>query len=468
MRFAVALLALVPLAYRASAQSTFVQPATYRSPSGALELGVDPSERKGAGEASYRLEREGALVWERVHPFTLLEALVRDDGRIAGYALTEGVGRVGEIVIAVLGSDGGIVAEERVPQTRSRSMHGPPEPHVLGLVDLVEFFALEMARGKPRWIHAWSDGRLQPQARSAAAGRAPERVHPQPAMAVDELPELHVHARVVALDWPIPITPESSQDQRVRPRTPRNLLIDHAQRVWVSEFSTHVAHAFDLTGRRLVERVPGPGDFRPHRPGDWLAVRGDGHLFVHGDSAVVEFDAEGKRVGRRDVELLTRWHFQPGGTRRWEVAGGAVALLDGERVLARTERGANRRWFRLLYVTGTTPDGGLIVLDDPVTVDPRDPTGPWIHVFSPDGAPRASFLAPSSRHFLALAIDGERIALLAERELVVTRLDGSAVGRIELPEAARGAGGRLAWANGEFWLLDCRRAELHALWIEER
>jgi hypothetical protein len=68
MRIAFALVALVPLAYRASAQSTLVQPATYRSPSGALELDVDPSTPNGAGAATYRLERDGALVWSASTP----------------------------------------------------------------------------------------------------------------------------------------------------------------------------------------------------------------------------------------------------------------------------------------------------------------------------------------------------------------------------------------------------------------
>jgi hypothetical protein len=130
---------------------------------------------------------------ERVHAFTLLEALVRDDGRVAGYALTAGIGRVGEIVIAVLGSDGALAAEDRVPQSGPRSMHGPPEPHVPpvnGLLDLGEVFALEFPRGKPRWVHSWSDGRFLPNATPTADGRAPERVHPPHAAAVDELPEL--------------------------------------------------------------------------------------------------------------------------------------------------------------------------------------------------------------------------------------------------------------------------------------
>jgi hypothetical protein len=257
---------------------------------------------------------------------------------------------------------------------------------------------------------------------------------------VDELPELAYRMQTVDLDWPVPMAPEVLADQARRARAPRHLVIDSARREWVSEYTTHATHAFDLEGRHLAERVPARRDFRPHRPGDWLAVRGDGHLFVHGDSAAVEFDGDGQRVGRTEVESLTTWLFQPGSSRRWEVGGGEVTLFDGDgRVVARHTRGANRRWFRWLSAAAVAPGGELVVLDEPIAQDTRDETGPWIHVLDRTGRPAHAFLAPASRGFEELATDGERIALRAEHELVLLRIDGSLLGRITLPPATAAA-----------------------------
>jgi len=77
----------------ASAPSAqFVQPWTYRSPSGAFELSVDPSSRYGSGAAHCEMSRAGERVWAREVEFTFLDALVNDDGSAAAYACTTGPG----------------------------------------------------------------------------------------------------------------------------------------------------------------------------------------------------------------------------------------------------------------------------------------------------------------------------------------------------------------------------------------
>jgi len=65
-------------------------PKTYASPSGEVTLLVDPSERSGAGEARYELNRNGAVVWSGVRPFTLWDASVADDGTVGGYGYSLG------------------------------------------------------------------------------------------------------------------------------------------------------------------------------------------------------------------------------------------------------------------------------------------------------------------------------------------------------------------------------------------
>jgi hypothetical protein len=81
--------------------------------------------------------------------------------------------------------------------------------------------------------------------------------------------------------------------------------------------------------------------------------------------------------------------------------------------------------------------------------------------------PAHAFLAPASRGFEELATDGERIALRAEHELVLLRIDGSLLGRITLPPATAAPRG-LAFAQDELWVLERGRARLLALRLAGR
>src|SRR5262245_24986900 len=87
-------------------RDALVQPGSYRSPSGAFELFVDPTDPQGAGSATCRLSHAGQVVWEHEVPFTFFDALVRDDGSSGGCAATEGVDGAGELVFAILAPDG--------------------------------------------------------------------------------------------------------------------------------------------------------------------------------------------------------------------------------------------------------------------------------------------------------------------------------------------------------------------------
>ncbi len=51
---------------------------------------MNPSARDGRGPAEYRLERGSELIWQGERPYTLLEAVVTDDGTAVGYTYTCG------------------------------------------------------------------------------------------------------------------------------------------------------------------------------------------------------------------------------------------------------------------------------------------------------------------------------------------------------------------------------------------
>jgi len=67
-----------------------VEPASYRSPSGACCLFVAPTGRHAHSSAMYRFSRSGAEVWSGKKPYTLRETVVTDKGVVAGFAYRTG------------------------------------------------------------------------------------------------------------------------------------------------------------------------------------------------------------------------------------------------------------------------------------------------------------------------------------------------------------------------------------------
>jgi sugar lactone lactonase YvrE len=113
-----------------------LQPATYRSASGSWELRVDPMSRNGEGAGDYELWHQGELVWKERHPFTFFEAVVAEDGSVAGYSYMNGYRDVrceGSFVVATIGSDGKVRGQESTPRTNSPFMHEAPTPTAVGL-----------------------------------------------------------------------------------------------------------------------------------------------------------------------------------------------------------------------------------------------------------------------------------------------------------------------------------------------
>ncbi len=111
-----------------------VDPATYTSRSGAFELRVEASRIDGTGDGAYRLLRSGVPIWSGDKDFTLLDARVTDDGRVIGYALTEGRRRLGHLRVIVLAPDGAELQDEPHERTGPSDMHGDPEPWLFDLL----------------------------------------------------------------------------------------------------------------------------------------------------------------------------------------------------------------------------------------------------------------------------------------------------------------------------------------------
>jgi hypothetical protein len=114
-----------------------VDPATYRSRSGDYVLDVDPSHIDGAGPATYRLRRRGRTSWSGQRPFTLLDAAVADDGTVAGYSCSAGLGGFGDrgtLRLLILDPAGAVRLEEATARRESMVIDGGPEPNVDGLV----------------------------------------------------------------------------------------------------------------------------------------------------------------------------------------------------------------------------------------------------------------------------------------------------------------------------------------------
>lgn len=110
---------------------------TYSSPDARYTLVVDPSTRNGAGEARYRLSRDGVQVWVRDEPITLRDVVVGDDGFFAGYAYTHGfrdAGGRGRFVVA-LSAKGGLDLRVVLSESRATTdVQRAPWPRGCGVV----------------------------------------------------------------------------------------------------------------------------------------------------------------------------------------------------------------------------------------------------------------------------------------------------------------------------------------------
>lgn len=130
-------------AFARMASEPVLNPATYHSPDGRYRIDVNPSDRYGRGEASYRLTEEGEVLWTATLPFTLYEAAVTDDGFAAGYAYSFGLygmsgegyrAGVGDFRVVVIDRTGTLVLHEIIKREPSRYLHALPGPVGKGLI----------------------------------------------------------------------------------------------------------------------------------------------------------------------------------------------------------------------------------------------------------------------------------------------------------------------------------------------
>lgn len=109
-----------------------LQPLHVASPTRRILLHVDPTERHGVGAAQYRVERDGALVWDGLLPVTLQAADVTDSGFVAGYALCEGPIEDGHWHLVVLDPRGAFQLDEEIPHFAETGCLAHPDQVYLG------------------------------------------------------------------------------------------------------------------------------------------------------------------------------------------------------------------------------------------------------------------------------------------------------------------------------------------------
>lgn len=113
-----------------------LQPTIQASGDGRWQLSIEPESRAGTGSASYTMKRDGAEAWKAVLPFALREAMVADDGRVAGYAYrgaTPEASSGGTLRIVLLSPEGSPLHEEKLERESSRYPHMPAVPTANGL-----------------------------------------------------------------------------------------------------------------------------------------------------------------------------------------------------------------------------------------------------------------------------------------------------------------------------------------------
>lgn len=149
----------------------WLDPRTYVSPSGEYALFVDPSQPEGGGEGRYRFTRNGQEVWSGARPWTLQEAVVGDDGLVAGYAYRAGRsgGEGDALTILVLDAEGTARVEDRRARTGVDDCFDQALPSVDGLfVDrgndrLVVRLRGRWEGGERWWTYSLSDGAIGPE-----------------------------------------------------------------------------------------------------------------------------------------------------------------------------------------------------------------------------------------------------------------------------------------------------------------
>ncbi len=154
--------ALLVCAFASESPPPMVNVKSYASASGRWSLEVDPTDLYGRGPARCVLMENGHEAWSKELPFTFSEAVVADDGTVAGYGYTEGVrgwakggykAGPGDIRIAILDPSGGFRLDEKIPRHRTLVIHGGPEPTVAGIMlhEKDDRFTVRVTTSTEKW-----------------------------------------------------------------------------------------------------------------------------------------------------------------------------------------------------------------------------------------------------------------------------------------------------------------------------
>lgn len=131
MATAIGVLAPVATAQFGSA----LQPRTYTSPDARGSLFVDPTQPSGGGPGKYEYRHDGAVVWAGELPWSFADAVLADDGTVAGFAYPDGGGGAlrGSFHAVVLGPDGTTRLDDVTQREGSRFLHTPSNPLGAGM-----------------------------------------------------------------------------------------------------------------------------------------------------------------------------------------------------------------------------------------------------------------------------------------------------------------------------------------------
>lgn len=116
-----------PVALRAAGPDIF-DPYTRTSPDGTWSVYVDPTERYGEGPANYRVRHGDDLVWASEKPWTMRDAAIDDNGRVAGYAYSRGSSpakRPGVFHALMLAADGSVAFDEQHARSYRQNVSEP-------------------------------------------------------------------------------------------------------------------------------------------------------------------------------------------------------------------------------------------------------------------------------------------------------------------------------------------------------
>lgn len=395
-----------------------LDPKTYSSPSGEVQLFVDPSQASGAGPATYRCTRAQVELWSGKRPYTLCDAQITDDGLVAGYGYAAGYmgGEDDALVVVLLAPDGEARLEQRTPREGYLSDTGSPVPMVAGLFLDPENDRF-VVRGRP--------GSFDPAESwltySLTTGQPGPRLNPRAGLPPEERVRWILAARALS-GAPLVLVQWLWSDYMAGQHGAVFTLLDaEAKVVWrLDKPLDYMVEGDEKATNRLLAEMRDQGAI----------------LSVEAGRFTLRLAAENERA-TFEVEALT------GARRGWDVREVARAPFNPDAPSA---------------VSGTAealkldlkPLGSIQLGSPPQTSPIRD-----VLSFALDGAGRPGFLRRSEQRFEFVRVDG----------------DGENPLEIPLPPPPEGEWWQysLAWTAGERWILTASGGGedgQHAWWLD--